>query len=1080
VSTAERHARLTQLFGEAIELDANARLALIDRVRGEDIELAKELAELLDVDAKATAVTALVPATELDELRRDATPGTPEVPGYRIGKLLGEGGMGTVYAAEQDEPRRRVAIKILHARSQSALARFEIEAAVMAKLDHPGIARVLEAGEAHGRPFLAMDYIDGEALDVHVQHLPVRARLQLFVAICDAVHHAHVKGVFHRDLKPANIRVRRDGSPVVLDFGVARLADDASSPIATRAGELIGTPLYMSPEQARLEPQAIDARGDVYTLGVILYELCANALPYGDRRMPMPALTRAIIELPPKRVPELRGDLEAIVDKALEKDPARHYPSVAAFADDVRHYLAGEPVSVRVPGTLERARRFVRRRPWFAGALVAIVLATATFAAIVTSLWLDARSARDAADAARARTEQARSALSLQHARLVLRQARDALGRDPTEALALVATAGSDGDAGTARAIADEAHARGVADVLQAHTDEVHWIEPLERGFVTGAYDGRAIVWAPDPHVVFTAKHGRVHAVTHAGDVLAIGADDGVLQLVTRAGQPIRSLAGLAGDVSHVAWSDATTGEWLAAGDDHGNALLWNHGGDPSIGLLAGTAGIGDVTFGGGFALAGDKAGHVVAYELATGTWHTAQLAAGIAALWSDGTTIAAADAAGTLHRLKLAGDKLVETGAIATGVAPKRAVFDRRGALVLGGVSGAVVRVDGDVVTPILHFDAMVRSLAVRDDGALAAGSDRGELVYVERDRNVEHALRGGGRVRHLAFARDGNELLASDSEGAIRRWNVDRLPHALLASRGAMTERLAATHDMLAAVDANGDVSTWDLRTGVRNHAGHVDGYVVALALANGVAVTGSEANLVVWSDPPVAHTLHGHITAIATTADRIAVASSTGAIAMFTARGEPAGELAGHAGGTETLAFDARGKRLASAGQDRSVRVWQRDGDTFVAAAALSGPTADTYHVAWAGEQLVSAGNDGTVLAWRSILLPPRVIARHTGAVLALGIEVAGSDAGIVSAGRDGRLARGADSTTLPAAATVIAVHHGDIHALLHTGAIVRWTSGAPVVEIEHGVHAAVPLDDGRWVLAFDDGTVLVSWL
>jgi hypothetical protein len=177
VSTAERHARLTQLFGEAIELaDAAERAALIARVRGEDPALGAELAELLELDSKATLATAVVPADVLDDLREQATPNLPVVAGYRIDRLLGEGGMGTVYAAEQEQPRRRVAIKILHARSAAALARFQIEADVMAKLDHPGIARVLEAGEASGRPFLAMEYVDGTALDEHVAHLPLRAR----------------------------------------------------------------------------------------------------------------------------------------------------------------------------------------------------------------------------------------------------------------------------------------------------------------------------------------------------------------------------------------------------------------------------------------------------------------------------------------------------------------------------------------------------------------------------------------------------------------------------------------------------------------------------------------------------------------------------------------------------------------------------------------------------------------------------------------------------------------------------------------------------------------------------------------
>ncbi len=193
------------------------------------------------------------------------------IPGYRVLDVIGEGGMGTVYEAEQHDPQRRVAIKVLFARSQNALMRFKAEAQIMARLDHPGIARVLEAGEADGQPYLVMEHVEGVTLDVHAKSLGRAARIEAFVAICDAVHHAHLNGVIHRDLKPSNVMVRPDRRVVILDFGLAR-RDDGQTPNDTRAGELLGTPLYMSPEQASLRADQVDTRSDVYTLGVILYE----------------------------------------------------------------------------------------------------------------------------------------------------------------------------------------------------------------------------------------------------------------------------------------------------------------------------------------------------------------------------------------------------------------------------------------------------------------------------------------------------------------------------------------------------------------------------------------------------------------------------------------------------------------------------------------------------------------------------------------------------------------------------------------------------------------------------------------
>src|SRR6266850_2485669 len=288
----------------------------------------------------------------------------PRIGHYRIIRLLGEGGMGSVYEADQEQPRRRVALKVIKAgwASPDLLRRFEQESQALGRLQHPGIAQIYEAGTAATgfglQPFFAMELIHGMPLGEYAEsrRLNVRQRLTLMIHVCDAVQHAHERGIIHRDLKPGNILVDENGQPKILDFGLARATDsDARATRQTDVGQLLGTLAYMSPEQVSADPLALDPRSDVYALGVILYELLAGKLPYRITQH-VHEVVQTIRQSDPVPLSSVnrvyRGDIETIVAKALEKDRDRRYASAADLAADVHRYLDDQPIAAKPPSTI--------------------------------------------------------------------------------------------------------------------------------------------------------------------------------------------------------------------------------------------------------------------------------------------------------------------------------------------------------------------------------------------------------------------------------------------------------------------------------------------------------------------------------------------------------------------------------------------------------------------------------------------------------------------------------------------------------------------------------------------------------
>ncbi len=436
------------LFTEAVQLPAAERAAYLKKACDGDDEVRGRVEALLSAHAKAAEFLERGPAEG-----GGRTPMPGEKPGDQVGRYkllqqIGEGGCGVVFMAEQEEPvRRTVALKLIKPGmdTKTVIARFEAERQALALMDHPNIAGVLDAGATEsGRPYFVMELVRGIKITDYCDRISATTveRLEMFIQICDAVQHAHHKGIIHRDIKPSNVLVTElpDGRalPKVIDFGIAkattgqRLTDKT---LFTAFELLIGTPAYMSPEQAALSSVDVDTRSDIYSLGVLLYELLAGSTPFDTRELlkagldevrrvicneePVPPSTRVSTleasELtrmsafrrvePPKLIRQLRGDLDWIVMKAMEKDRERRYSTANGLALDVRRYLDGEAIAARPPSAVYKFRRLVLRHKLLFSGLGVILALLLACALVSVRLLISERQMRRELEVVRAESE---------------------------------------------------------------------------------------------------------------------------------------------------------------------------------------------------------------------------------------------------------------------------------------------------------------------------------------------------------------------------------------------------------------------------------------------------------------------------------------------------------------------------------------------------------------------------------------------------------------------------------------------------------------------------------------------------
>jgi WD40 repeat protein/predicted Ser/Thr protein kinase len=786
------------------------------------------------------------------------------VAGYTVLGVLGEGGMGMVYLAEQRRPRRTVALKLMRpAAGAGVLARFEQEAEVLGRLQHPGIARIYEAGTAamDGRaaaPFIAMELVNGVQLGDYARGLDVPERLGIVAKVCDAVHYAHQRGIVHRDLKPGNLMVDELGQPKVLDFGVARAIEEdlAAREPQTEIGQMVGTLQYMSPEQVRADAAGVDARADVYALGVVLFELLSGRLPHDPRGASLAEMARLICEAPAPRLGTLergmRGDVETIVGKALEKEPERRYQSAAELADDLRRYLDGRPIAARDDSALYVLRKRLRR---YRGALIAgsvaigglAVLSLVAFGearrseklmvseAKAKSEALDslraAKESRGRADESAARLAKELAASNIERARLLARAGNLPAAED----LVWPALLADPADAAARWALWDVyAHQPCVATFRDGEGEVTGLsFSPDGRRLYTAGQDGDVRVWSTGPV--------RQEATLGWGGTpvqdLSLSADGRLIAVAEEQGIAVWDV-----QVGHLRWrapmpqgvprcvSASADGKRIAAGGRDGVVRVWDGATGESLRELRASPGaVTSVRWspdGRWIALvAMEGSGRVKIWDAgAAGTGLLTPTATGAAAVaFRPGSgTLAVGGQERQIEMWDVGEGRMVATLHAATPV-PRTLAFTADGRTLLAGGwwSTDVWDVESASVRRSLSVRDAAYCNAITPDGALAAAGFRdGWLrLWDLSDRGAVHRLAGlSGRVQ-VAVSPDGRLAVTGSGEGTVcvRDTADGRLLAQLKAHDGPVVGvALASGGAVLATASEDQTIKLWDLRTG------------------------------------------------------------------------------------------------------------------------------------------------------------------------------------------------------------------------------------------------------------------------
>jgi eukaryotic-like serine/threonine-protein kinase len=1022
-----------ELFQQAADLPADERTRFLDGRCDGNLELRAAVEELLHFDAKAQGAPGFLqsPAAGV----RATLPLSTAVPAafgrYRILRICGEGGMGVVYEAEQDNPRRTVALKVISPGlvSLEHAKRFNHEAQILGRLQHPGIAQVYDAGIVEdGRPYFAMEFIRGLPLDDYARErgLDAAGRLELLTRVCDAVQHAHDRGVIHRDLKPSNILVDESGQPKVVDFGVAHVtaADLSRTASRTQTGQLLGTLSYMSPEQIDSGASGIDARSDVYALGVILFELLAHRLPYRLEQLPVHEVARVIQQQEPSRLGSIdshyRGDVEIIVAKALEKDKSRRYASATDLASDIRRYLQGEAIVARPASALYQLRKFARRNRALVGGVLGVIAAL-VLGMIGTVLFAvqakhNAETARDKETEARYQTYRAR--------------------------VAAAAAALSDHDVTDAAHQLDEApkELRGWEwRHLHSSLDDSSAMFPVKAGEITHLIrsadrirvvaftntsvrlldlDGRELLSRSFPNSkvwisldLLGSRQPRI--VERVEDTIQVMDTEGPV------GPRLKGVPGMnpgPGTISHdgsrlaVGWSASK--DWaITLQELNGNkqsliraspgCFTWSLAFSPDNSRVA-SAGEDGVT------RVWDS---VTGAKLAECRGHHSKVLR--VSFRSDGRRLLTTSADSTVRQWDPATGREVappyerHTGEVMT------ATYSPGGQWIASGGTDRTIRVwgaDDRQDRAVLHgHTAFVKELAFDVDGrrVISTSTSFGSQGF-DGDGTVRvwdlandglPVLRGHtSYVYPAVYSPDGQWIATGSWDKTVRLWDAQTGEHCATLQHKGTVRALAFSPDsswFVSSSDGDEHLQVWDIATG--QHRNEIQGsgnFAIAVAISpDGSHVAAADQ----YGGVSVAETDSGRKivslrtggewrakTALAYSPDGRRLAGTgddLASIAVWDAQTDQrTGRFDGHTGPVYSVAFSRDGRRLASASSDHTVRIW--DAETGSCIAVLQGHTDEVLTAVFHpdGTRLASAGRDRAIWFWD--LATGQEVARLTG--------------------------------------------------------------------------------------------------